>query len=190
MNYADGRARITEYRQQIASIRQQMRETQQAVEPQEVADYELRTLEGPVRLSQLFGDRDDLIIIHNMGTSCPSCTMWADGYNGVHHHVASRAAFAVTSPDTPETQREFAKSRGWTFPMLSHAGTTFAADMGYRSSKGGWMPGISVFQRRGDKIVRVSDTKFDAGDDFCVVWHMFDLLPGGAGDWSPRKQYT
>ena len=58
------------------------------------------------------------------------------------------------------------------------------------SSKGGWMPGISVFQHRGDRIVRVSDTKFDAGDDFCVVWHMFDLLPGGAGDWSPRKQYT
>jgi predicted dithiol-disulfide oxidoreductase (DUF899 family) len=190
MKYAEGSAKVTEYRRQIASIRQQMRETQAAVEPQDVEDYEFQTTRGPVRLSQLFGDREDLIVIHNMGTSCPNCTMWADGYNGIHHHVASRAAFVVSSPDAPETQRQFAAGRGWTFPMVSHAGTTFAADMGYRSEKGGWLPGISVFQRRGAKIVRVSDTRFSPGDDFCVVWHMFDMLPGGAGDWMPKKQYT
>jgi len=189
MKYADGSARIVEYRQQIAAIREKMRETQDAVEPQPVEDYELQSLEGPVRLSQLFGRHDDLIVIHNMGTSCPSCTMWADGYNGVHQHVTSRAAFVVTSPDSPETQRSFAASRGWQFRMLSHAGTSFAADLGYRSSKGGWLPGISVFQRRGKNIVRVSDARFSPRDDFCAVWHMFDLLPGGAGDWSPKKQY-
>lgn len=190
MKYAEGSAKVTEYRRQIASIRQKMRETQAAVEPQVVEDYEFQTSTGPIRLSQLFGGREDLIVIHNMGTSCPSCTMWADGYNGIHHHVASRAAFAVSSPDAPDTQRAFATSRGWTFPMVSHSGTTFAADMGYRSEKGGWLPGISVFQRQGKEIVRVSDTRFSPGDDFCVVWHMFDMLPGGAGDWLPKKQYT
>lgn len=189
MKYADGSARITEYRQQIAVIRQQIRETQQAVEPQQVDDYEFHTIEGPIRLSQMFGNQEDLIVIHNMGTSCPSCTMWADGYNGIHHHVTSRAAFAVSSPDTPETQRKFAASRGWTFPMVSHAGGTFAADMGYRSGKGGWLPGISVFQRQGRNIVRVSDAKFSPGDDFCAVWHMFDMLRDGAAAWSPKTQY-
>lgn len=189
MNYAEGSARVTEYRRQIATIRQKMREAQAAVEPQQVEDYEFQTAQGAIRLSQLFGDREDLIVIHNMGGSCPNCTMWADGYNGIHPHVASRAAFVVSSPDAPETQRTLAASRGWTFPMVSHAGTTFAADMGYRSEKGGWLPGISVFQRRGKKIVRVSDTRFSPGDDFCVVWHMFDMLPGGAGDWRPSKQY-
>lgn len=190
MKYADGSARITEYRQQIASIRQKMRETQASVEPQQVDDYEFRATPAPIHLSQLFGEHDDLILVHNMGTSCPSCTMWADGYNGIHQHVASRAAFVVSSPDAPEVQRAFAASRGWTFPMVSHAGTTFAADMGFRSGKGGWLPGISVFQRRGTKqIVRVSDARFSPGDDFCAVWHMFDMLPGGAGDWTPRKQY-
>jgi predicted dithiol-disulfide oxidoreductase (DUF899 family) len=189
MKYADGSAKITEYRRQITAIRQQMRETQLAVQPQQVEDYEFRTTEGSIRLSQLFGMHEDVIVIHNMGTTCPSCTMWADGFNGIHHHVASRAAFVVSSPDTPEAQRQFAVSRGWTFPMVSHSGTTFAADMGYKSSSGGWLPGICVFQRQGNKIVRVSDAKFSPGDDFCAAWHLFDMLPGGAGDWLPKKQY-
>jgi predicted dithiol-disulfide oxidoreductase (DUF899 family) len=189
MKYADGSARILEYRQQIATIREQMRQTMKAVDPQPVADYEFQIADGKVRLTDLFGRHDDLIVIHNMGTSCPACTLWADGYNGIHHHVTSRAGFVISSPDSPQVQREFAANRGWTFPMVSHAGTTFAADMGYRSSKGGWMPGISVFQRRGDGIVRVSDASFSPGDDFCAVWHMFDMLPGGVGDWRPKKQY-
>jgi len=189
MKYAEASARISEYRQQIAAIRQKMRETQQTVEPQPVEDYELQAADGTVRLSQLFGRFDDLIVIHNMGTACSSCTMWADGYNGIHHHVTTRAAFVVSSPDTPDVQRAFAASRGWTFPMVSHAGSSFAADMGYRSSKGGWMPGISVFQRQGKRIVRVSDAGFRPYDDFCPVWHMFDMLPGGAGEWRPQQQY-
>ncbi len=47
-----------------------------------VEDYKLY---GPgnksVKLSQLFGDKEDLIVIHNMGTDCSYCTMWADGFN-------------------------------------------------------------------------------------------------------------
>ena len=31
--------------------------------------------------------------------------------------------------------------------------------------------------------LRVSDTGFSPGDDFCTLWHFFDLLPGGVGNW-------
>jgi predicted dithiol-disulfide oxidoreductase (DUF899 family) len=113
-----------------------------AVDYQEVSDYEFQTPEGAIRLSQLFGDHDHLIVIHNMGSSCPACTMWADGYNGIHHHVVTRAAFVVSSPEPPEVQRKFAASRGWKFPMISHAGNTFAADMGFRTSEGPTAPAI------------------------------------------------
>ena len=65
--------------------------------------------------------------------------------------------------------------------MVSHAGSTFAADMGYVSEKGGWMPGVSVFRREAGVIARVSNTGFSPGDDFCTLWHFFDLLPGGIG---------
>jgi predicted dithiol-disulfide oxidoreductase (DUF899 family) len=35
-------------------------------------------LQGTVRLSELFAGKADLILIHNMGTTCPNCTLWAD----------------------------------------------------------------------------------------------------------------
>jgi predicted dithiol-disulfide oxidoreductase (DUF899 family) len=189
MNYTDVNGKLADYRRQIATIREKMRDTLATVEPQEVADYEFATTDGSVRLSQLFGDHEDLILIHNMGASCSYCTLWADGYNGIHQHVVARAAFAVTSPDRPDVQKKFAQSRGWQFPLVSHAESTFAADMGYRSAKGGWIPGVSVFKRSGNTIARVSDTGFSPGDDYCTLWHFFDLLPGGVGDW-PAKAKT
>jgi hypothetical protein len=64
--------------------------------------------------------------------------------------------------------------------MVSHAGTSFAADMGYRAEDGGWLPGLSVFKREDGRVLRVSDASFSPGDDFCVLWHFFDMLPGGA----------
>jgi len=188
MNYADVNGKLADYRRQIAAIRERMRETLATVEPQEVANYEFTNLAGPVRLAELFGDHEDLILIHNMGVSCSYCTLWADGYNGIHPHVVTRAGFAVSSPDRPPVQKKFAASRGWRFPMVSHAGSTFAADMGYVSAKGGWMPGVSVFRREGESILRVSDTGFSPGDDFCSLWHFFDLLPGGVGDWPGRAE--
>jgi hypothetical protein len=31
----------------------------------------------------------------------------------------------------------------------------------------------------------VSDTGFEPGDDFCALWHVFDLIPEGADGWRP-----
>lgn len=183
MKYTDVNGKLADYRRQIATIREKMRDTLATVEPQEVKDYEFATVDGLVRLSELFGNHEDLILIHNMGSSCSYCTLWADGYNGIHQHVVTRTAFAVSSPDRPDVQKKVAQSRGWQFPMVSHAGSTFAADMGYVSAKGGWTPGVSVFKRDGETIARVSDTGFSPGDDYCTLWHFFDLLPGGVGEW-------
>lgn len=190
MKYADAMKRLTEHRERIASLRADMRQIQETVEPQAVQNYRFSTPSGEVSLSELFGDKPDLIVIHNMGASCPYCTMWADGFNGVYDHLANRAAFIVSSPDTPAAQKRFAASRGWRFPMVSHQNSSFAQDMGYRGAEGGWMPGISVFRRDGERIVRVSDTGMEPGDAFCGVWHFFDLLPGGSAGWQPKFKYA
>jgi predicted dithiol-disulfide oxidoreductase (DUF899 family) len=190
MTYRDTTTRLAAYRREIDVLRAKMRELQQTVEPEEVADYAFVGREGPVRLSEFFGDQDTLIVIHNMGKSCPACTMWADGYNGLLPHLQSRAAFVVTTPDDPETQAAFAASRGWRFRMVSHQGSDFAADMGYRSEQGGWMPGISVFKRDGKRILRVSDQQLGPGDDFCSVYHFFDMIPEGAAGWRPKFSYS
>jgi predicted dithiol-disulfide oxidoreductase (DUF899 family) len=115
--------------------------------------------------------------------------MWADGFNGVLPHLENRAAFVVSSPDDPSTQRALAAARGWRFRMVSHQGTGFAAEMGYRGPDG-CLPGVSVFRQIGGRIYRVSDAPFDAGDDFCAVWHLFDLLPEGAAGWRPQFSYS
>jgi predicted dithiol-disulfide oxidoreductase (DUF899 family) len=189
MKYSTGAAALNDYRREIADIRRKMRATQAEIEPQEVADYEFKVPAGTVRLSELFGKHSDLIVVHNMGTSCPNCTLWADGYNGLHQHVVTRTAFVVSSPDDPATQQKFAHSRGWVFRMVSHKGTTFAGDMGYRSPRG-WLPGVSVFKREGNRILRVSDAAWSPGDDFCTLWHFFDLLPGGAAGWKAKFSYS
>jgi predicted dithiol-disulfide oxidoreductase (DUF899 family) len=189
MRYQETSAKLADYRRQITDLREKMRAMQAAVEPEEVRNYELAAAEGPVRLADLFGSKADLFVIHNMGASCPYCTVWADGFNGIYPHVADRAAFVVSSPDQPVQQRSFAAGRGWRFPMVSHTGSSFAADMGYRGKSGGWMPGVSVFKRDGDRILRVADTSFQPGDDFCALWHFLDLMPGGKGDWEPDYRY-
>src|SRR2546430_15479947 len=82
MNYNEAAGMLAEYRNQIAGIREKMRNAQASIEPEEVKDYEFVTPQDKARLSTLFGDKDTLFIIHNMGTSCVNCTMWADGFNG------------------------------------------------------------------------------------------------------------
>jgi hypothetical protein len=39
-------------------------------------------------------------------------------------------------------------------------------------------------------IVRMSDASFSPGDDFCSVWHFFDLIPEGAAGWQPKYNYA
>lgn len=190
VRYDEAGERLTQLRRRIAELRAEMRNVQRASEPQPVKDYEFRTAsQRSVRLSELFGAQEYLFVIHNMGAGCPYCTLWADGFNGVLEHLQSRAAFVVSSPDPPDRQQAFASSRGWKFRMVSHAGTTFAQDMGF-GREGNWMPGVSVFRRRGAQIVRVSDTAFSPGDDFCNVWHFFDLLPDGPAGWDPKYHYS
>ena len=123
MKYKETAEKLAEYRSQIAGIREKMRSAQASIEPEEVHDYEFATPQGKAQLSALFGDKDTLFLVHNMGTTCAHCTMWADGFNGVFDHFRDRAAFAVSSPDTPERQQSFAAGRGWKFPMVSIQGT-------------------------------------------------------------------
>ncbi len=177
-------AEITKIRERITAVRR-------AAPPCEVQDYEFATTEGPVRLSQLFRGKRDLAVVHNMGHRCPMCTMWADGLNGLLRHLDDRLAFVVSTPDEPERQRAFASDRGWRFRMVSTAGTTFAADMGYEDEKKHPWPGLSMFRRDAEgRLVRVSHTGFGPGDDFCPIFHLMDLLPEGQDGWWPKLAYT
>lgn len=141
-----------------------------------------------VTLSELFKEKDELIIVHNMGKNCSYCTMWADGFNGVYHHIAKKAAFVLSTPDEPHIQDAFAAERRWQFPIVSTSGTAFKQDFGFEKD-GLYYPGVSTFKKEADgAIYHVSQAPFGPGDDFCSVWHLFDLLPSGSESYRPSKK--
>jgi predicted dithiol-disulfide oxidoreductase (DUF899 family) len=182
---------IDQLEYELQDLKRKVAELRRQRPREEIKDYRLRDIEGRgASLSSLFGDQNRLILIHNMGRNCSYCSMWADGFTGLLPHLNSRAAFALTSPDKPEAQKEFVQSRGWNFPVYSTAGTSFTADMGFDDEKEGLMPGISVFTKETDgKIYRVSRAEIGPGDNFCAVWHFFDLLPEGIDGWEPQLSY-
>ena len=192
---SDLEQQMTALHEEITQKRQQMVDLlKQKINNEVIDDYELKSTSGNVKLSELFGDQEDLIVIHNMGKSCQYCTMWADGLNGLIGHIGSRAALAMVSPDSPDVQREFADGRKWKFKMISGEGTTFIEDMGFKyegeDGQSWWMPGLSTFRKNADgSIKRIGMDMFGPGDFYNGAWHMFDLLDGGTGEWQPKFSY-
>lgn len=172
---------------QLLELKESLARARAEAAPQPVQNHSFQTADGPRTLSDLFGDQDDLFIIHNMGQSCSYCTLWADGFSGYQRHLTQRAAFVLVSPDAPATQEQLAAARGWTFPMAQDATRQFTTAMGMWSEEEGWWPGVSAFHKNEDgSVVRTGTTMFGPGDDFCMVWPMFELLQGGAKGWEPR----
>jgi len=188
---SNARSEYTKALREFEDLRQRISDLRKQLPAESIEDFTLTSAEGsPVQLSELFGDKDDLIVVHNMGKGCPYCTLWADGFNGVRHHLEDRAAFVVVSPDAPEVMSKFALDRGWHFRMLSNKGSGFTKSMGYEGDKGEPFPGVSAFHREPDgSIVRTNHAPFGPGDDFCSTWHLFDLLKDGANGWGPKFDY-
>lgn len=184
------RKKIAKLEEALVSQNEHLAALKRRLPPEAVKDYFLSGPDGKVRLSSLFHGKRDLIVVHNMGRSCPYCTMWADGFNGLHHHFANRAGFAVVSPDAVRTQQQFAQSRGWEFPFYSGKGGTFIKDMGYLPKPDEPLPGVSTFRRKGAKIYRIATATFGPFDQFCATWPLFALLDGGVGDWAPKFRYV
>jgi predicted dithiol-disulfide oxidoreductase (DUF899 family) len=185
---------IQELQQEIRARQQALAELRQQRPEETVADFELHHKTGQkVRLSELFGDQEELLLIHNMGKACVYCTMWADSFRGISEQINDRMAFALVSPDAPEVLREFADSRQWNFNCLSAHGTEFIKDMGYAVDKDGktfYHPGVSALVKKPEgTLVRVAKDYFGPGDPYCAPWHFFSLFPKGDNGWAPKYSY-
>jgi predicted dithiol-disulfide oxidoreductase (DUF899 family) len=159
-----------------------------AAPPTPVRNYSFTTLDGTVSLLQLFGDKTVLFAIHSMGTTCPYCTLWADGLNPLLPHLESKYAVVLLSKDPPETQRSFANARGWRFRTASHRGGDYIRDQSVCEGESN-MPGMVCYQRDGDEIFKMNATPFGPGDQFSPIWHVLSLAGHGEDDWSPQFSY-
>lgn len=181
------KSEIQELEKEIAEKKQRLKILRKSEPHKPVKNYEFLGKGGNlVSLLELFEDKNELMVIQNMGKSCAYCTMWADSFRGVYEYLVHKAPFVLASPDSPEVQSAFAEERNWPFPIVSTQNTTFKEDLGFVID-GQLYPGVSIFRKTTDgEIYLVANDFFGPGDDYCSPWHFFDLLPSGSESFNPK----
>ena len=90
---------------------------------------------GEETLAQLFDDSTQLIVYHFMFApeweeGCPSCSFWADNFNGIDVHLKHRdTSFVAISRAPYEKLKAYRQRMGWNFKWLSAFGNDFAYDL-------------------------------------------------------------
>jgi predicted dithiol-disulfide oxidoreductase (DUF899 family) len=162
-----------------------------------VSDYEFLENGDRVRLSQLFErDKPYLILYHLMywadtAEFCPMCSLWIDGYNAIAPHVTQRANFVIASRAPVDKLLAWGAHRGWyRLRLLSDEGSAFARDIAAEDAQGRPDSTIVVFAKDGNSIRHVYtahpvlEDRPRGIDLLSPVWHLFDLLPSGRGEWN------
>ena len=167
-------------------------------------DYSFEGPAGAVSLRELFDGRSQLIAYHFMfGPSweegCPSCSFWADGYNGYFEHLRQRdVAFAVISRAPTAKLEAFRTRMGWRFPWVSSLNSDFNYDFqvsftpeaiasgvltyNYAQSKSAATerPGLSVFCKDEHDAIFHTYSCYARGLDMLNgAYHHLDLVPKG-----------
>jgi len=157
---------------------------------------------GKVTLSDLFAGSSQLLVYHFMFgpdwmEGCPSCSFWADNYNGIVVHLKQRDVSLVVVSRAPLEKLEAYRERmGWSFKWVSSLGNDFNRDYhvsftseekdtayynferrGFSSSEA---PGISVFLKDEDGNVFHTYSCYARGLDMLNgAYHHLDLVPKG-----------
>ncbi len=179
---------ISEIEAKLFELTKRLNELRRANSHGEVDNYVFSTLDGEVSLLELFGDKDRLLVIHNMGQGCRYCTLWADGFNGFLPHLETVMSVVLVSKDTPSVQRRFANSRNWRFRLASHGGGSYIKEQTVMAGEGN-MPGAVMYEREGDRIIRKNSVVFGPGDMFCSFWNLLAMAGRSDADWTPQFHY-
>jgi predicted dithiol-disulfide oxidoreductase (DUF899 family) len=174
-------------------------------------DYVFDGVDGPVRMSELFGDKDTLYLYNFMyrpgeqglalEVPCPSCTSIIDGVDGAARHLVNTVAFAVVAKVPIERFRAWGEERGWRFaPLFSSANNTFKRD--YLAEDGNEMqrPVASVFAKRDGVIRHFWSSELIAApmeegqhprhvDYMWPFWKLLDGTPDGRTVSEPKLEY-
>ena len=130
-----------------------------------------------VKLSTMFGAHDHLVVLHNMGKSCPNCALWGDEFNGMLRHLEKVAAFCVVGSDDPKTQAAYLKQRGWQCKVYSAQGTSFIPDLGFEDKKGKAQPGVSILEKKNGALRVVKQVNVMRDKHCPSVLEVFWMLP-------------
>lgn len=177
------RKRLKEQARQIeselAELHSRLVKVRRELSGGKVKDYCLETMEGTRYLSQFFSDSGTLLLIHNMGSGCSYCTVYADGINGILQHLCGFSEVLLVSPDEPQVQHAFAESRRWQFKLASTRGTELSHDLGFEPNPKEYWPGLCVLRKEADNtLALVAQDAFEPGDRYSPLWHVKALVEG------------
>jgi len=177
-------------------------------------DYVFESADGKESLADLFAGKKQLVIYHFMfgpdwEEGCPSCSFWADNYNGIDIHLAHRDTTLLAISNTSlEKIAVYRKRMGWTFKWVSSLGSDFNRDFHvtftqdeldngemyynyhmtkFPSTEG---PGISVLYRDQSGDIYHSYSCYARGLDMLNgAYHMLDLTPLGRDEAGKGNMY-
>ncbi|EDM77872.1 hypothetical protein PPSIR1_01557 [Plesiocystis pacifica SIR-1] len=203
--WLEARAALLAEEKRMSKLRDELNAKRRAMPWVRVeADYRFTDAAGEHALAELFEGRSQLIVQHFMfgpdwDEGCPSCSFWADNYDGTVVHLNARDISFVAVSNAPVAKLEAYKARmGWGFRWLSSMGSTFnrdyqvsftraeldAGEAIYNYAKKGFpsteAPGASVFTRdEQGRIFHTYSTYARGLDMLNGAYHYMDLVPKG-----------
>ena len=164
--------------------------------------YTFDTHDGTKTLADLFDGRGQLVVYHFMmgpewEEGCPSCSFWADNYNGIDVHLAARDTTLVAVSRAPLAAIDAYRSRmGWSFDWVSSAPSSFNVDYSVSFPEGhrdnamyNFAPvteppeeahGLSVFAKDDTDAVFHTYSTYGRGvEAFNGAYQLLDMTPKG-----------
>lgn len=183
---------FTRRRDQLSAARRALPWTQVT------ADYTFDTVEGRKQLIDLFGDNSQLVVYHFMfgpdwEEGCPSCSFWADSFNGTQIHLAHRDVTLIAcSRSALPNLLAYRDRMGWTFQWVSSLNSTFNEDFGVSDAATynyapvaapmTESPGLSVFTKRDGEVFHTYSCYSRGLDAINSAYQILDCTPRGRNE--------
>ena len=129
---------------------------------------------------------------------CPSCSFWADKFDGIGQHLAARDTTLVCFSKAPlERLLAYRARMGWHFTWASAGESGFNEDFNVSftpgqlgnsynyaplTRKNAEMPGISVFLQDEGRVLHSYSTYSRGIDMVNGAYHLLDLTPLGRNE--------
>ena len=171
-----------------------------------VQDYQFESARGPVKLSELFGGYDTMVVYSFMfgpqrEHPCPLCTSMLSGLDG-QMDILERVGFLVVAGLPIERLTALADDRGWKhLRLVSSRGNSYSRDYHAATDLGSEFPLVNVFSRSNGTIRHsycgeLFFVEPEPGQDprhvdaMWPLWNILDLTPNGRGaHWRPQLSY-
>ncbi len=213
--WVEARMALLAREKEFARQREQLAQQRRALPWEAVTkEYTFEGPDGAWTLEDLFDGRSQLVVYHFMfdpawDEGCPSCSYWADNFNGAPAHVNARDVTLTAVSRAPFAKIDAYKRRmGWSFPWVSAYGSDFNYDFGvsfrpedvadhtaqynYASAEPGMedREGISVFVKSEAGDLFHTYSTYARGIDMVNGAYQFlDLVPKGRDEPEGNRQF-